>query len=80
MKTPSFGAVAIGLQNPKSTDQRGHLRCVERQQLGPIYEQLFGRDVEGLLLIVAEPVNVWAPTHQKTPHPSALEWHRRARV
>ena len=41
-----FGAMAIGAQNPKPADQRSHLRCVERQQLGPIYEELFGRDVE----------------------------------
>ena len=50
--------MAVGPQDPKPADQRSHLRCVQRQQLGPIYQELFGRDVELLLLIVAEPVNL----------------------
>ena len=50
--------MAVRPQDPEPADQCSHLRCVERQQLGPIYKELFGRDVEVLLLIVAEPVNL----------------------
>ena len=54
-----LAATVVGTQHTQATDQCGHFRCGQSQQLCLVHKQLFRRDRELRPLIVAEPVCLW---------------------
>ena len=46
----------VGIQHAQATDEHGHFRSGEREQLRAVDQQLFGRDGEFRPLVIAKPI------------------------
>ncbi len=49
-------AVRVGSEHTQTADERGHLRCAQREQLGAVDQQRFYGQTGALAEVVAEPV------------------------
>ena len=75
-----LGAAGVGAQDPQAADQHRHLGCAQRQQLGPVDQQLLGRQGVALAEVVAEPVGGRLERRERIDVGLLLRWRRCGRA
>jgi hypothetical protein len=67
---PMGGIADVGIQDPHAADQHRHLRSSQRQQVGPIHQQLLRAAILSLSVVIAEPVGDRFKRGKGSPFPA----------